>query len=168
MTSKFCTTPDGIEYYYYRCINSVTKGCNAKLLSEKNTEKFVIENVKKELEKFILSNEVSASKQNKKPSDVAKLKEQLRRVNVAYYAGNMEDDEYIKKTKEIKAMIDKATAEEQSEKPLDLTFLKEFLNSDFENIYSKLNKREQQKLWRSIIDELICEDNKVVGIKFKA
>ena len=99
---------------------------------------------------------------------MAKLKEQLRRVNVAYYAGNLEDDEYIKKTKELKAMIDKASAEEQNEKPLDLTALKEFLNSDFEKIYSTLDKKEQQRLWRSIIDELYYDGNSITGIKFKA
>jgi hypothetical protein len=138
------------------------------MLSEKIAEEYVLENVKKELEKFILSHEISTPKHKKKPTDVAKLKEQLRRVNVSYYAGNMEDDEYISKTKEIKAMIEKASVEEQKEAPLDLTFLKDFLNSDFTEIYAKLERIEKQRLWRSIIDELIYDGNSIVGIKFKA
>ena len=80
----------------------------------------------------------------------------------------MEDNEYIAETKKLKAMIEKASAEEQNEKPLDLTFLKEFLNSDFEKIYKALDKREKQRLWCSIIDELIYDGESVVGIKFKA
>lgn len=168
MTSKFCTTPYGVEYYYYRCTNAITNNCHTKLLSEKDAEKYVLENIKKELEKFILLHETSAPKQNKKPTDVAKLKEQLRRVNVSYYAGNMEDDEYIKRTKEIKAMIEKVSEEEQKETPLDLTSLKEFINSDFEKIYATLEKREKQRLWGSIINELIYDGNSVIGIKFKA
>lgn len=168
MISKFCYSSIGVEYYYYRCPNAMNKSCPTKLLSEKNTEQYVLENVKKELEKFIVSCETAAPKKNKKTTDVAKLKEQLRRVNVAYYAGNMDDDEYITKTKEIKKMIEKASAEEQNEKPLDLTALKEFLNSDFETIYATLDKREQQRLWCSIIDELIYDGESVVGIKFKA
>ena len=169
MTSKFCVSgKTGEEYYYYRCPNSMNKVCPTKALSEKNTERYVLENVKRELEKFIVSYETSASNKKKKTTDVAKLKEQLRRVNVAYYAGNMDDDEYITKTKEIKKMIDKASAEEQNEKPLDLTSLKEFLNSDFETIYAQLDKREKQRLWYSIIDELVYDGESVVGIKFKA
>lgn len=168
MISKFCVSSTGEEYYYYRCPTAINKLCPTKLVSEKKTEQYVLENVKKELEKFIVSYETSKPRQNKKPTDVAKLKEQLRRVNVSYYAGNMEDDEYIKKTKEIKKMIDKASAEEEQEKPLDLTFLKEFLNSDFEKVYETLDKREKQRLWCSIIDELIYDGESVVGIKFKA
>lgn len=168
MISKFCYSSTGTEYYYYRCPNSMNKSCPVKIVSEKNTEQYVIENVKKELENFIVSYETSVPKASKKTTDVAKLKEQLRRVNVAYYAGNMEDDEYITKTKEIKKLIEKASVEEEQTKPLDLTSLKEFLNSDFDNVYGTLDKREKQILWRSIIDELIYDGESVVGIKFKA
>ena len=168
MISKSCVNRGGIEYYYYRCPNTVTKNCNVKMISEKETEKYVLDNVKKELEKFIISYETSAPKTKKKTTDASKLKEQLRRVNVSYQLGNMEDNEYIAETKKLKAMIEKASAEEQNEKPLDLTFLKEFLNSDFEKIYKALDKREKQRLWCSIIDELIYDGESVVGIKFKA
>lgn len=170
MASKYTTSGyNGDEYYYYRCTSGITKGCKVKGISEKHIEKYVLENIKKELETFILSHETSAIKQNKKPSDVAKLKEQLRRLNVAYYAGNLEDDEYIKKSKEIKIMIDKASAtEQQDQTPLDLTFLKDLLNSDFEKLYRTLDKREKQRLLRSVIEELIYDGNSLVGIKFKA
>lgn len=168
MISKFCVNSLGNEYYYYRCPGSINKLCPTKMVSEKNAEQYVLENVKIELEKFIVSYETSVPKTKKKTTDVAKLKEQLRRVNVSYYAGNMEDDEYIAKTKEIKKMIEKAAAEEQNEKPLDLTSLKEFLHSDFEKVYETLDKREKQRLWCSVIDELIYDGESIVGIKFKA
>ena len=168
MAAKTCVSKTGKEFYYYRCPNVISKTCNAKLVSEKNTEDYVLENVKIELEKFIVSCETSASKVKKKTTDASKLKEQLRRVNVSYQLGNMEDFEYIAETKKIKAMIEKASAEEQNEKPIDLTSLKNFLNSDFESIYTTLDKREKQRLWCSIIDEIVYDENSVIGIKFKA
>ena len=168
MISKSCVNRIGEEYYYYRCPSTINKSCPTKMVSEKNTEQYVLENVKTELEKFIVSYETSAPKTKKKTTDVAKLKEQLRRVNVSYQLGNMEDAEYISETKKIKALIEKASAEEQNEKPLDLTSLKDFLNSDFEKVYGTLNKREKQRLWCSVIDELIYDGESVVGIKFKA
>lgn len=155
-----------IEYHSYRCSNSISKLCNTSGISEKRVEKYVLENTSKELEKFILSHEVAQSKP-KQRSDVAKLKEQLRRVNVSYHAGNMEDAEYLAETKRIKTMIEKATKLENADSPVDIEALKDFLNSGFEKIYDSLGKEEQQRLWRSIIDELIYDGHDIVGIKFR-
>ena len=168
MTAKFAVNGSGKEVYYYRCTNSIMKKCNVKTISEIKAEKFVLENIKPELEKFILSHEVSQPKAQKKKSDASKLKEQLRRVNVSYQAGNMEDDEYLAETKRIKAMIEKATREENQDEPIDIEALKEFLNSGFEEIYDSLEKDEKQRLWRSAIDQLEYDGHNIVGIKFKA
>ena len=167
MVSKFCQGTSK-EYYYYRCPNAeLNQRCSTKTLSELQAEKYVIENIKEELERFIFSHEVAKPQEKKKKSDTAKLKEQLRRVNVSYQMGNMEDDEYIAKTKELKSMIDKATREDNQVDDVDLGALKEFLNSGFEDIYDVLSKEEKQRLWRSVIDELIYDGNSIVGIKFK-
>ena len=167
MTGRFTNSGSGKEFYYYRCTNIITKRCAVKELSEIKAEKFVLENIKTELEKFILSHEVEQPKTPKKKSDSTKLKEQLRRVNVSYQAGNMEDDEYLAETKRIKAMIEKATREENQDGKVDVSALKEFLNSGFEEIYDALEKEEKQRLWRSVIDELIYDGDDIVGIKFK-
>lgn len=168
MTSKFCRGNGGVEYYYYRCPNSITKQCSVRILSERRAEEYVMDNVRKELESFILYHESSGVKQKKTVNNVEKLKEKLRRVNVSYHAGNMEDSEYLAKTKEIKALIDKAMIEEQQESTIDLTSLKDFLHSDFETLYTTLDKKEKQVLWRSVINELVYNGNSVTGIKFKA
>ena len=168
MTSKCCVGYGNIEHLYYRCPHTLTKQCSVKAISEKFIEKYVLENIKTELEKFILSHEVEQPKKQSKKSDAAKLKEQLRRVNVSYQAGNMEDDEYLAKTKELKLMIEKASQEENQDNAVDVSALKEFLNSGFEKVYDSLNKEEKQKLWRSVIEELEYDGNTIVGIKFKA
>lgn len=156
------------EIYYYRCPSVISKHCNQKYLPEKRVEEYVITNIKDELEKFILSHEVSQPKAKPKKLDSAKYKEQLRRVNVSYQAGNMEDDEYLAKTKELKAMIEKASKEEASDAPANLDALKEFLDSGFEKIYDSLDREEKRRLWRSVIDELEFDGTNITGIKFKA
>ena len=156
------------EYYYYRCTRALTKDCSPKYLPENLIEDYLLANVKDELEKFILSHEVSQPKTKPKKSDAAKYKEQLRRVNVSYQAGNMEDDEYLAKTKEIKAMIEKATKEESHDAKVDLEALKEFLDSGFDKIYDSLERLDKQRLWRSIIDVIEYDGNNITGIKFKA
>lgn len=168
MSGKYTTNPNNIEYYYYRCFNTVMEKCNVKTISEPKIEKYVLANIKAELEKFILDHEVSQPKTPKKKTDASKLKEQLRRLNVSYQAGNMEDEEYLAESKRIKAMIEKAIQEDTPEKQVDVSALKDFLNSGFEKIYDTLDKEEKQRLWRSVIDELIYDGKTIVGIKFKA
>lgn len=170
MTARYSHPPDdrNRELLYYRCPKRTLKQCSAKSISESRTEKYLLENVEAELEKFILSHELSQPKTPKKKTDTAKLKEQLRRVNVSYQAGNMEDDEYLAKTKEIKAMIEKAEKIEGQENSIDIEALKDFLNSGFVSIYDSLEREEQQRLWRSIIDKIEYDGKSFVGIKFKA
>lgn len=167
MIAKFAISGSGKECYYYRCPNTISKTCDVKSVPEIQVERYVLENIKTELEKFILSHEVAQPKPINKKSDAAKLKEQLRRVNVSYQAGNMEDDEYLAKTKELKMMIENATREENQDNPIDIDALKDFLNSGFEGIYDSLEKDEKQRLWRSVIAQLEYDGNTIVGIKFK-
>ena len=168
MIARYVIRESGKECYYYRCPNAISKTCSVKSISEIKVENYVLGNIKTEIEQFILSHEVAQPKKPKQKSDATKLKEQLRRVNVSYQAGNMEDDEYLAKTKELKAMIEKAKREEDEDNTLDVSALKEFLNSGFEEIYSSLEKDEKQRLWRSVIDQLSYDGNTITGIKFKA
>ena len=156
------------EYYYYRCRQNEIKQCPIKNVPEAKTEQYVLENIKSELEKFIVELEVKQPKKTaKKNTDTAKLKEQLRRVNVSYQARNLDDAEYLQLAKDIKLKIEKASALEQAEEEVDIEALKEFLNSGFEKIYDSLTKEEKQRLWRSVISELIYDGTEIVGIKFK-
>lgn len=168
MIAKFGISGSGQERYYYRCPNTISKSCNVKSVSEVKAEKYVLANIKTELEKFVLSHEVTQPKKPVQKSDATKLKEQLRRVNVSYQAGNMEDEEYLAKTKDLKMRIEKAKREEEQDNAVDVSALKEFLNSGFEEIYTSLEKSEKQRLWRSVIDQLEYDGNAITGIKFKA
>ena len=104
----------------------------------------------------------------KKVSQLGKLNEQLRRLNVAYFAGNMSDDEYKKDADDLKQKIAKAMIEDQEEeKPADLTAIKELLETDFETIYTTLDSTEKQAFWRSIIDIMEFEGKTLRMVKYK-
>lgn len=169
---KYTTSQNGDEYMYYRCVSKMAGLCDFKTVTEINIEKYLLENVRKEMEQFVLSAEAEPNEEKKgKPqkSEVEKLKEKLRRTNVAYFAGNMSDEEYSEQTQSLKEQIAKAQANEvKAEKPVDTEAVKAFLATDFESIYETLTKEERRTLWRSVIDEIILDDTKPVGIKFKA
>lgn len=163
------------EYHMYRCNNRYLNTCGYKrAVSSLKLEKFLIQNIREELNKFVSSVEVSEGKK-KKPSktmDIVKLTEQLRRLNVVYMGGNMPDDEYMAQTNAIKKQIDQARQAEKDERPPDLEVIKQFLSTDFEAIYKDLDPMDKRRMWRAIISEIRFEEdsNKVRenGIIFRA
>lgn len=159
------------EYKSYRCNNGQHNICTySQTVSELKTEKFLLNNVKSELEAYIVEVEVNANKK-KKPSaamDIVKLNDEMRRLNNIYRAGNMDDDEYSKETAALKAKIDKAKEAEKDERPPDLEVLKQFLSSDFESIYHTLSAEDKRRMWRSIISSIEVEGTKPKKINFRA
>ena len=160
------------EYRYYRCARKNVGNCDFGTVAEAKIEKYLLENIRSEMEKFLLSTEAESheeAKRKPKKNDVEKLQEKLRRLNVAFFAGNMDDDEYAKQAKAIKDQIATAQAEEvKTEKPVDTEAVKAFLAMDFESIYSELSHEEQRTLWRSVIAQLIPDGSDSVRIIFKA
>lgn len=159
------------EYFSYRCRNfSIRKCSNGKQVSENKTEKWVLENMKKKLEEFILKTEIENAEapKKKKPCDVRKLSERIRRLNVVYMAGGKTDEEYTEEMADLKRLLAEAEKEDVKTAPRDLKKLRDVLTSDFDKIYAPLNKEEKRQLWRSIIDTIEVDGNGVVGINFKA
>lgn len=159
------------EYLSYRCHDKQLFRCdNAINISERKVERILLDTVRQELEKFIVTAEVKAAEKKSSPATatLAKLTEQLRRLNKVFMAGNMDDDEYAKETERIKKKIEEAKEAEKDERPPDLEVVKEFLKSDFETIYLSLDKEDQRRMWRSIIEEIYIKDGGISSIKFRA
>jgi DNA invertase Pin-like site-specific DNA recombinase len=171
---KYCTSGNGYktEYMYYRCMGKLAGTCDFKIVTEKNIEEYLLENVRSEMEQYVLSAEAAPKEEKKakpKKSEAEKLQERLRRTNVAFFAGNMSDEEYAEQTKDLKAQIAKAqAAEDREEKPVDTEAVKAFLATDFEGVYEALTKEERRTLWRSVVDEIVLDGTEPVGIKFRA
>jgi hypothetical protein len=109
------------------------------------------------------------AKPKKKPKvNVSNLREQLRRLNVAYRAGNMTDEEYLAESKEINQMIVKAEKEvEMDPGEKDLSALKVVMEMDFRGIYQDLTEEDKQRFWRSIIDTINLDaDGNIVSVDF--
>ena len=172
--TKYCTAGRKYskEYIYYRCMGYMVGTCEFSNVTEKNIEKYLLENLRSEMEKHMLSAEAErhAEKKSKtKKNDIEKLQEKLRRLNVVFFAGNMTDEEYATQSNAIKNQIIIAQQEESKiERPVNVEAIKAFLKTDFENMYETLTKEERRTMWRSVIDEILLDGTKPVGIKFKA
>lgn len=141
-------------YKSYRCTMR-NRGCGfRKSVSEKKLEKFLLNNLEDYLKKDIARIELEQQRPKPKPkTDVAKLKEKRRRLTVAYMAGNVPDDEYLRDDAELKKLIERAEAEAPP-KPRDAAPLREVLEMDIDEVYTTLTEEERQAFWSRIIKEI--------------
>ena len=157
----------GKEYRRYRCPRQQSGLCDYnRSLSEEKLEQHLIENIQNYARAKIKQEELEQAKPKPKPkTNIAALKEKLRRLNVTYMAGNKPDDEYLREQAEIKALITEAEKSESSS-PKDLTSLKEILETNFMGVYQTFSSEEKRRFWRGIIEEIKVERGKVIGVKF--
>ena len=170
MKATFKTYPNdrSKEYNGYRCNNSKLRICTFHhTLSERKIEKYLLANIRYDLEQFVIRTEAEETKKRPQPKiiDLVSLNEQLRRLNVIYIAGNISDEDYAAETKRIKAEIEKAKRTEEENRPPDLNAIKALLNSDFLTAYDSLNKEDKRRLWRSMIEEIYIDGTNITGIK---
>ena len=170
MKATFKTYPNdrSKEYNGYRCNNSKLRACACRhQLSERKIEKYLLGNIKSQLENYIVQAEAQETQKRRQPKiqSLVALNEQLRRLNVIFIAGNIGDEEYAAETKRIKAEVEKAKQQESENRPANLDWIKSFLESDFLSTYESLDKEDQRRLWRSIIEEIYIDGTEVTGIK---
>ena len=139
--------------------------CFVKKNPEKKIEKWLLANLKDELEKAILEVELEKTKPKPKPkTNIPKLKEKMRRLNVMYMAGNKSDEEYLKEDAELKALIAKAESEAPPPEK-DVDALKELLKTDFKATYKTFDQEEKRRFWRGIIKEIKFDGKTIVGVE---
>lgn len=170
LKSTYSVGYTGKELYYYRCRLGKEHLCTQKKqVAEAKAEAWLLENLAPLVQEEIARVELERTKPKKKPkADVAKLREELRRLNVAYRAGNMSDDEYLAESKDINARIVKASAAAAADPgEKDLTGLRELLETDFLTLYSTLDRADRRRFWRGIIKEIRIDENAdIVSVDF--
>lgn len=173
MSSKYCKQKrlngEIKEYFSYRCPDKEIQLCsNRHAVSQLKMETWLLANLDRLLRLEIEKVEIAKSKPRRKPrTNIAALKEQLRKLNVVYMTGNKSDEEYMKEQKELNEAIKKAESE-VSEDPSDkdITPLQETLNTDFKTIYETFDDEDKRAFWRYLIKEIHVDGNDIVSVDF--
>ena len=157
------------EYYSYKCEYKTGNTCSNKhSVSQIKAEAWLLDNLESLMRDEIARVEIEKTKPKAKPkTNIAALKEQLRRLNVVYMTGSKPDDEYIKESKELNDAIKKAE-QEHNEEPSnkDLSVLQETLSTDFKTIYETLDDEDKRRFWRTLIKRIYVKGNHVVSVDF--
>lgn len=157
------------EYRSYRCRHRDLRTCeNRQSIAELKTEQWLLNNLEDLLKEEITRVELERTKPKKKPkTDVAALREKLRRLEVVYMAGNKTDAEYLAETAEIKEQIKQAELERIDEPDeSDVEALRATLETDFRGIYETLEPEDKRRFWRSLIKEIHVKGNNVQSVDF--
>ena len=168
------TTVRSGKYYYYRCNKSAMSGaCPMKIkASEVKIEKYLLEQIKPEIEKYIAQYEVMLAQPIQRPKidKVKKLEQELERVNYQFQKNRISVEKYDEQYEDLVKRISEARAEEgaaeKPPEPKDLEPLKEFLKMDIMSIYPNLSREEKRILWRSVIENIVILPDGNPTVKF--
>lgn len=171
LTSKYCrqTRKNGekVEYFSYRCPDHDINLCKYnRTISQNKLEKWLLIHLDTILEKEIAIVNIAKSKPRPKPkTNINALKEQLRKLEVVYMAGNKTDEEYLQEQRDIKEAIKKA----ENEEPMyladkDISHLQKVLETDFRAIYDTLDQEDKRRFWRQLIKGIHVKGNEVVSV----
>lgn len=157
----------------YRCynVNKYIVGTNKKVCSntqiirEDEIEQYLLDNLKKEFEKF------KVSTKNRKPiiKDNTQIKKNIeKKINKLkdLYLDDLIDKEtykndYHRLTNEL-AKLDVI----QETKPNNYLKTTKVLSSNYLDTYNKLNNENKRKFWLSFVDKIIVEDRKITEVTF--
>lgn len=156
------TAPDGYTYYYYRCNKNMMGGaCTVRTkCSEKKLEKYLLERIRPEIERYIAEYEISITQPTPRPKvdRVKKLEQELERVNYQFQKNRITIEKYDEQYEDLVRRIAEARAEEEAAgkppEPRDLEPLREFLKMDILTLYPTLSREEKRMLWRSVISSI--------------
>ena len=159
------------EYFSYRCPDKEIQLCSNKYsVFQLKMETWLLEHLKDLALTEIDRIEIAKAKPRSKPkTNINSLKEQLRRLNTIYMAGNKTDEEYIKEQKELKNAIKKAEENEpESIHDKDMSVLNYIIETDFRTHYESLDDEDKRAFWRYIIKEIHVEGNEIVSVDFNS
>lgn len=150
----------------YRCPKHYRdKSCsNNSSIAESKLEKYLLKNIKSELEQYSLSFEIEERKSISKPKiDINKINEKLDKLLDMYMDNKINELQYNKKYAELNAALEAAKKENERDerKPIDKQRIEQFLRMDIEAIYHTLEPLERRRLWLSIIDSIYIQKGKI-------
>lgn len=148
----------------YRCQNRYT-------LSENKIEQYLVNNIKKEAEKYIANTKILGFKPVESFKDnSSQINKKLEKLKDLYIddliTKEMYEKDYKKYQNEL-LEIEKKKNKQNTNVAKDISHLEKLINTDFKTLYNSLSKIKKRRFWLSIIDKIYCKNDKIEEIIFK-
>ena len=147
------------RYSYHQCTYS-------KRPVETTIETFLLNNIKKEINKFVVeSKEIIEKKEIKQAININKLQAKLERLNDLYIEGRISKEKYDKEYENINTQIKEHDVKKEVK---NYTKLEKLLQTDITSLYNKLTNINKRNFWASFIEYIIIKENGEYEVHFKS
>ena len=153
----------------YRCpkhyYGGVSRCGNTKVIHEHILEKYLLDNVRKDIQKIILRAESEPAPVKDNSLRIAALEKRLAKLKELFINDLLSLEEYREDRNAIQIELASLTAQNAPEKP-DVDALKDLLSRPFEQIYDTFSEQEKRFFWRSIIREIRFDADRNIAVDF--
>ena len=157
-----------VSWQYYRCPTHyhTQYDCpNAKQVSERKLEKYLLDNVREQLSGIVLSAEIEVKPIKENRSKIAIQEKRLSKLKELYINDLISLEEYKKDKAQAQEEIARLNAETPPEPP-DVSAIQDLLSKPFEAIYGTFSREEKRYFWRTIIKEIGFDMQRALRIIF--
>lgn len=152
---------------HYRCAQHYKelKCPNKSVVTERDIEQYLKQNIIGSAENFIL--EVTQKKVKTSKDKSKEIKSKMDKLVDLYLNNIIDKKKYENEYKRLAKELERENVQKKEEvKIQDISHIKDFLNKNIFKIYDELSDEEKQMLWKSIIEELTITDKNNIKINF--
>ena len=149
-------------------VGSNKRKCNNRILIREDTiEKYLLENLKVELENIKMKNKIK--KETPKVDNakqIKKIENKILKLKDLYLDDLIDKNTYTKDYEKYKEELQKLKSNVVLEIEKDFSTIERIINSDYITIYNKLTLENKRKFWLSVIDKIYILDGNIKEVTF--
>ena len=145
-----------VYYFYYRCMNKMMqKSCDyCKMVNEQKLEKYLLDTLFQKLKRYKVDYQLKENKKIVPDLEQKKIiQNKIKRLQDLYVNELIEIEDYKKQYSKLQEELSKFKDVKITKKK-DFSQIDNILNSDYKEIYKKLNNVNKRIFWHSIIKEI--------------
>ena len=153
--------------YRYKPGTQTKKCANSNIVREDYIEKYLLENILLELEKFKIKSEIEEKTiVNNNPQKIKSIENKILKLKDLYLDDLIDKETYKKDYEKYSKELSELRTVKTVKKGRDLSSLEKIFNSDCLNIYNKLSISNKKKFWLSAIDKIYVENGEIKEVTF--
>lgn len=153
--------------YRYKSGTQIKKCINSNIVREDYIEKYLLENILIELEKFKIKSEIEEKIiVNENPQKIKTIENKIIKLKDLYLDDLIDKETYKKDYEKYSKELSELRTVKSIKKSRDLSNLEKIFNSNYLNIYSKLSISNKKKFWLSAIDKIYVENGEIKEVTF--
>ena len=152
----------------YRCqlhyIRKPAQCPNAKVISETALEKYLIGHLREQIGELVLAYDIKTAPVKDRSAQIKVLENKIRKLKELYVNDLITLEEYKTDKEEYQKQIEELS--DESPREADPEQLRKLLETNFEEVYWKMERPEKRRLWRAILKEIRFGKDRTIDLYF--